>query len=88
MGLIPAFLRTRPPTHMFPHLFFIKNKQTKTFSLFSLPQVPKSKFNQRNGKNAETKESSQAGQDYSLATKQNQGLLVPPQGLQILEPHP
>ena len=33
MGLIPAFLRTDPPTHMFPHLFFIKKKKKPLASL-------------------------------------------------------
>ena len=86
MGLIPSLPGDRSShPHVPPSLFYLKkNKTKKHFSLFSLPQVPKSKFNQRNGKNAETKESSQAGQNYSLATKQNQGLLVPLQGLQVI----
>ena len=38
MGLIPAFLRTRPPTHLFPHLFFIKKKKKKPLASLAFPK--------------------------------------------------
>ena len=52
------------------------------FSLLSHPQVLKDKFNQK-WENAERKENSQVRQNNdSLAIKQNQGHLIPLQGLQ------
>ena len=79
-----AFLGTDPPTHMFPHLFFIKKKKKTTLASLAFPKFQRANLIREMEKMQKKKESSQAGQNYSLATKQNQGLLVPLQGLQII----
>lgn len=69
----PSWWQT-PPSCV-PHLSLVEN-----VSLLALAQFPNSTFNQRSGRRSKC--NSQAGQSNdSLAIKQSQGPLVPPQGV-------
>ena len=79
----PFWGQILPPTCS-PISFLLKKKKKTTLASLAFPKFQRANLIREMEKMQKKKESSQAGQNYSLATKQNQGLLVPLQGLQII----